>query len=187
MSISFPVCAPVFGAVTPTQGDVAELLVHLGCTDEVSSFECLLQNWDKKYSPGGTYPITVGNDGSVSMGRGVNCPAVLACSVEEIKALVNGAGGKYLRVLGRCWGEKLFRRLVTKTYENQKGEAIVKDLIDNYVGLSHVRGPGGIPPVEYILNGSWESDWANWTHGGMHACMLPMPRLLLPIFIFRML
>jgi len=28
---------------------------------------------------------------------------------------------------------------VTETYENQKGEAIVKDLIDTYVGLSHVR------------------------------------------------
>ncbi len=92
MSISFPVCALVFGGVTPAQGDVLELLVHLGCTDEVSSFECLLQNWDKKYSPGGTYPITVGNDGSVSMGRGVNCPAVLACTVEEIKGLVDAHG-----------------------------------------------------------------------------------------------
>jgi len=29
--------------------------------------------------------------------------------------------------------------VITKTYENQKGEAIVKDLIDYYVGLSHVR------------------------------------------------
>ena len=42
--------------------------------------------------------------------------------------------------LGRCWGERLFRKTVTKTYTSQKGEAIVKDLIDYYVGLSHTRG-----------------------------------------------
>jgi hypothetical protein len=45
----------------------------------------------------------------------------------------------YVRISGRCWGERLFRRVVTKTYENKKGEEIVKDLLDYYVGLSHVR------------------------------------------------
>ena len=45
----------------------------------------------------------------------------------------------YLRVSGRCWCEKLFRRVVTKTYSSQKGEAIVKDLLDYFAGLSHVR------------------------------------------------
>ena len=45
-----------------------------------------------------------------------------------------------MTVSGRCWGERLFRRVVTKTYENKKGEEIVKDLMDYYVGLSHVRG-----------------------------------------------
>jgi len=44
-----------------------------------------------------------------------------------------------VRISGRCWGERLFRRVVTKTYENKKGEEIVKDLLDYYVGLSHVR------------------------------------------------
>jgi hypothetical protein len=29
--------------------------------------------------------------------------------------------------------------VITKTYENQKGEDIIKDLVDYYVGLSHVR------------------------------------------------
>jgi hypothetical protein len=113
--------------------------MHLGATDEVSSFECLLQNFDKKYSPGGTYPINVGDDGSVSMGRGANDPLIATITVEEIKALSDSRSENYLRVLGRCWGERLFRRVVTKTYESQKGEAIVKDIIDNYVGLSHVR------------------------------------------------
>jgi len=139
MSVALPVCAVVFGSVTPPQSDVLELRVHLGCTDEVSSFECLLQNFDKKYSLGGSYPIDVGADGSVSVGRGSSCPLVATVTVEEIKAQSNAVGDNFLRVLGRCWGERLFRRVVTKTYENQKGEAIVKDIIDNYVGLSHVR------------------------------------------------
>ncbi len=139
MSLALPVCAVVFGAVTPPQSDVIELRVHLGCTDEVSSFECLLQNFDKKYSLGGSYPIDVGVDGNVSVGRGGNCPLIATVTVEEIKAQSNSESENYLRVLGRCWGERLFRRVVTKTYESQKGEAVVKDVIDNFVGLSHVR------------------------------------------------
>jgi len=139
LSVALPVCSLVFGSVTPPQSDVVELRVHLGATDEVSSFECLLQNFDKKYSQGGTYPINVGDDGSISMGRGVNNPLIATVTVEEIKALSDSLGESYLRVLGRCWGERLFRRVVTKTYENKKGEEIVKDVIDSYVGLSHVR------------------------------------------------
>jgi len=139
LSVALPVCALVFGTVTPPQSDVIELKAHLGVTDEVSSFDCLLQNFDKKYGPGGTYPINVGGDGSISIGRGANNPLIATITVEEIKALSDSRGENYLRVLGRCWGERLFRKVVTKTYENQKGEAIVKDLIDYYVGLSHVR------------------------------------------------
>ena len=139
MSVALPVCALVFGSVTPPQTDVLELRVNLGATKEVSSFNCLLQNFDKKYSPGGTYPITPGDDGSISVGRGVNCPLLATIKVEEIRAISMASQENYLRVLGRCWGEKLFRKVVTKTYENEKGEDIVKDLIDYYVGLSHVR------------------------------------------------
>ena len=139
MSVDLPVCAVVFGSVTPPQSDVLELKVHLGATKEVSSFNCLLQNFDKKYSPSGAYPINVGDDGSISIGRGVNTPLIATITVEEIQAVSNAVGENYMRVLGRCWGERLFRRVVTKTYENQKGEAIVKDLIDYFVGLSHVR------------------------------------------------
>ena len=67
MSVQTPVTAIVFGNVTPPQGDVVELKVHLGCTEEVSSFEVLLQNWNAKYSPDGTSPISVGMDGSISV------------------------------------------------------------------------------------------------------------------------
>lgn len=126
--------------MAPPQGDVTELFIHLGCTEEVSSFECLLQNWDKKYSPGGTYPIDVGVDGSVSLGRGTSVPLLVTVTVEEIRALSDSQGRHCLRVSGRCWGERLFRKVVTKTYEGVKGEAIVKDIVDTFVGLSHVRG-----------------------------------------------
>ena len=138
MSVEIPKMAIVFGSVTPTQGDIIDCRVHLGCTKEVSSFEILLQNWDKKYSPGGTSPITVGLDGHVNIGRGSNVPQIITLRVESVKC-ESTPTENYIRVSGRCWGEKLFRRVVTKTYSNQKGEAIVKDLLDYYVGLSHVR------------------------------------------------
>jgi hypothetical protein len=46
----------------------------------------------------------------------------------------------YITVSGRCWGERLFRYTVTKQYLTQKGEDIVKNLIDYYAGLNHNRG-----------------------------------------------
>jgi hypothetical protein len=133
-----PVAAIVFGSVTPPQGDVVELKVHLGCTREVSSFEALLQNWGGKYSQNGATPINVGVDGSISVGRGATCPLLMTCRVEGVK-YESTPVESYVRISGRCWGERLFRRVVTKTYENKKGEEIVKDLLDYYVGLSHVR------------------------------------------------
>jgi hypothetical protein len=138
VSVNAPVVAIVFGSVTPPQGDVIELKVHLGCTREVSSFEALLQNWGGKYSQNGASPISVGLDGSISLGRGATCPLLMTCRVESVK-YESTPVESYVRVSGRCWGERLFRRVVTKTYENKKGEEIVKDLLDYYVGLSHVR------------------------------------------------
>ena len=138
MSVDIPKVAIAFGAVSVPQGDVIDLRVHLGCTKEVSSFEVLLQNWNKKYSPNGSYPINVGMDGNISIGRGTNVPQTITCRVEAVK-YESTPTENYLRVSGRCWGERLFRRVVTKTYENKKGEEIVKDLLDYYVGLSHVR------------------------------------------------
>ena len=138
MSVQAPVVAIAFGTVTPLQGDVIELRMHLGCTNEVSSFEALLQNWSGKFSPSGTSPINVGVDGSLSVGRSASCPLLMTCRVESVK-YESTPVESYVRVSGRCWGERLFRRVVTKVYENKKGEEIVKDLLDYYVGLSHVR------------------------------------------------
>jgi hypothetical protein len=59
VSVQLPIVAVVFGDVTPPQGDVEQLRVHLGCTEEVSSFEAVLQNWNGKYSPSGTSPLSV--------------------------------------------------------------------------------------------------------------------------------
>jgi hypothetical protein len=115
------------------------LRVYLGCTKEVGSFEALLQNWNGKYSPNGAYPITVGLDGNISIGRAVTCPQIMTCRVENLR-YESTPTENFLRVSGRCWGERLFRRVVTKTYENKKGEEIIKDLLDYYIGLSHVRG-----------------------------------------------
>jgi hypothetical protein len=138
MSVEIPYVAITFGSVTPPQGDVIDLRVHLGCTKEVGSFEVLLQNWDKKYSPGGVYPINVGSDGHVDIGRGTDCPQIITTRTESVK-YESAPNENYVRVGGRCWGERLFRRVVTKTYEDKKGEEIVKDLLDNFAGLSHTR------------------------------------------------
>jgi hypothetical protein len=67
-----------------SQADVVELLVHLGCSKEVSSYDITLHNWNGKYSPNGAYPITVGLDGSISLGRAPNCPLLLTLRVEKI-------------------------------------------------------------------------------------------------------
>ncbi len=145
MSTATPSIALVFGAVMPPQNDVVEMLVHLGCSKEVSSYELTLHNHDGKYSPGGSTPITVGTDGSISVGRTPNCPLLMTLRVEKV-CYQSSPTESYITVSGRCWGERLFRRVVTATYSGMKGEEIVKDLMDYYAGLSHNRS--GIELVE---------------------------------------
>jgi len=142
VGVEIPKAVITFTNVSPPQEDIIEIKIHLGCTKEVSSFECKLQNWNGKYSPGGSFPINVGDTGGIGISRGSVPPAsapIISHRVENVE-YDSTPVENYVRVSGRCWGEKLFRRVVTKTYDNQKGEAIVKDLLDNYVGLSHVRG-----------------------------------------------
>jgi hypothetical protein len=138
MSQPIPKIVVSLGTVAPPQEDVINCRVHLGATKEVSNFELLLQNIGGKYSPEGTDPILVGQTGGIGIGRGENAPAVISLKVESVKYEA-GTQENYVRVSGRCWGVKLFDRVVTKAYYNKKGEYIVKDLLDNYVGLSHVR------------------------------------------------
>lgn len=145
MSVVAPTVAVVFGSVAPPQGDVVKLKVHLGATSEVGSFEVTLQNFGGKYSPNGASPLSVGVDGSLSLGRGTTCPLLMTCRLEGIK-YESSPVESYVHVSGRCWGERLFRRVITKTYTNTKGEDIIRDLLDYYVGLSHSRG--GVELVE---------------------------------------
>ena len=138
MSLEIPSVTVVFGDITVPQADIVMLNVHLGCTREISSFECQIQNFDGKYGPNGEHPISLGLDGSISIGRGTNCPLIATVRVEELIHRISPSEA-YLIVRGRCWGERLFRRTVTKKWENKKGEEIVKELIDYYAGLSHQR------------------------------------------------
>ncbi len=145
MSTASPSIALVFGAIAPPQADVVELLVHLGCSKEVSSYDITLHNHNGKYSPNGATPITVGMDGSISLGRTPNCPLLLTLRVEKVH-YQSSPTESYLTVSGRCWGERLFRRVVTATYSGMKGEEIIKDLMDYYAGLSHNRS--GVELIE---------------------------------------
>lgn len=147
-TIELPKPVIVFGSVFVSEKDVVECNVHLGATKEVSSFAVKLQNWGKKYSPSGWMPITVGATGGIGICRIPNNPNVLPLISLKVEKLEyeSSPTESYVRVSGRCWGEKLFRRTVTKIYANEKGEDIVKDLIINYVGLSHTRG--GVELIE---------------------------------------
>ena len=134
MSVSPPALTIALGSVGIPQVDVIEALVHFGATKEVSSWELHLQNWDGKYSPSGPYPLAVGQDGYICIGRGANVPQIITTRTESISYQVTPTEN-YVKVSGRCWGEKLFRRVVTKNYSTQKGEAIVKDLLDYFSGM----------------------------------------------------
>jgi hypothetical protein len=70
------------------QADILELAVHLGGTEEVSSFAYRLQNWNGKYSPSGS-PIALGEDGYIMLGRGANCPQLITTRNENMKFQTN--------------------------------------------------------------------------------------------------
>lgn len=141
-AVGLPVAVLSLGTVGVPPADIKEAFVHLGCSKEVSSFEVILHNWNGKYSPNGTYPILVGVTGGLGLCRAPNNPAnssLISVKVESVKYETDPTDS-LVRVSGRCWGEWLFRRVITKTYENVKGEEIIKDLIDSFTDLGHVRG-----------------------------------------------
>jgi len=93
------------------QNDILELTVHLGGTEEVSSFAYRLQNWNDKYSTAGS-PIALGEDGYIMLGRGANCPQLITTRNENMK-FHSTPTEHYVTVSGRDWGERLFREYVT--------------------------------------------------------------------------
>ena len=120
------------------QDDIVDCLVHLGGTNEVSSFRYRLQNWNGKYSVGIGDPIATGEDGYIEMGRVGSIPRLITTRNEHIKFLTSPTE-HFVEVSGRDWGEKLFRQNLSKIYVSEKGEDIVKDLLDYYSGLGHTR------------------------------------------------
>ena len=70
--------------VVPPAEDVIDCIVHLGATKEVSTFELRLQNWNKKYSPSGTYPILVGKTGGIGLGLGSYTPTIISLRIENV-------------------------------------------------------------------------------------------------------
>ena len=126
------------GAIVPPASDIIIGNVHLGCGNEVSSFEALLFNFDEKYM---TAPnkIERGMPIVVGIGRTPYTPTLLTGRIEELD-FEDDPVVHLLWLRGRCEGRQLFDRVATIRYENQKGEAMVKDLIDTYTSLSHNRG-----------------------------------------------
>jgi len=125
--------------LTPSDDlDVAELNVHLAVTEEVGSVNCLLQNYDAKY----TDQISVGDLIEVALSRtGETFLKVFKGRIDAVakRAEATPRGQQhYLRLRGRDLGAELFSRLVTKKYENKEGSEIVKDVLGSYTPLTSV-------------------------------------------------
>lgn len=118
--------------------DVAELNVHLAVTEEVGSVNCLIQNYDEKY----TDQISTGDLIEVAMSRtGESWTKVFKGRLDAVakRAEASLRGSQhYLRLRGRDLGAELFNRLVTKKYVNKEGSEIVKDVLANYTPLANV-------------------------------------------------
>jgi len=125
--------------LTPSDDlDVVELNLHLAVTEEVGSVNCLLQNFDAKY----TDQITAGDLIEVAMSRtGESWAKVFKGRIDAVakRAEASLRGPQhYLRLRGRDLGAELFNRLVTKKYVNKEGSEIVKDVLSNYTPLASV-------------------------------------------------
>jgi len=125
--------------LTPsTDLDVVELSVHLAVTEEVGSVNCLLQNYDARY----TDQITAGDLIEVALSRtGESWVKVFKGRLDAVakRAEASLRGPQhYLRLRGRDLGAELFNRLVTKKYVNTEGSEIVKDVLVNYTPLASV-------------------------------------------------
>jgi len=133
-----PAVELTFGSVVPADSEVVNTQVVLGCTEEMSSFSALLQNWDEKYSPGGTYPITKGLAATVKIGRGNVTPQLLTGRVELVRGIEDADGRHYLSLWGRSTYEHLLRRVVARTYANIRAELLVEDILETFTDLQHL-------------------------------------------------
>jgi len=118
--------------------DVIEATVYLAVTEEVGSFNLLLQNFGAAY----TDQITVGDLIEVAVTRGVDpYYKVIKGRIESVSKMAEASlrgMQHYLRLKGRDLGAELFNRLVTKRYVNQEGSVIVKDILSNFTSLESI-------------------------------------------------
>jgi len=125
--------------LTPSDDlDVVELNVHLAVTEEVGSVNCLIQNYEAKY----TNQIMAGDLIEVAMSRtGESWVKMFKGRIDAVakRAEASLRGPQhFLRFRGRDLGGELFNRLVTKKYVNKEGSEIVKDVLVNYAPLTSV-------------------------------------------------
>jgi len=139
--------------------DVIEATVYLAVAEEVGSVNCLLQNFEAKY----TDQISVGDLIEVAMTQGSDpYYKVFKGRIESIskiaEATLRGLQ-HYLRLKGRDLGAELFNRLVTKRYVNQEGSTIVKDVLSNFTlleGIGVESTSSTYAEEEYENKPAWE-------------------------------
>lgn len=125
--------------LTPSDDlDVVELNVHLAVTEEVGSVNCLLQNYEAKY----TDQIEAGDLIEIALSRtGDSWVKVFKGRIDAVAKLAEASlrgPQHYMRLRGRDLGAELFNRLVTEKYLNTEGSEIVKDVLANYTPLASV-------------------------------------------------
>ncbi|MEM1590229.1 MAG: hypothetical protein QW175_07415 [Candidatus Bathyarchaeia archaeon] len=119
------------------EGNCIDIKIHLGCTEEVDDFSATL--WNTDYFT--NRPLHVGMHVKIYGAREDGPLLKLFCGrCEKIRAVDRAGKGSTIVISGRSYGEELFRRNITKAFYNLKGEYIVKQLIENYTSLKHVRG-----------------------------------------------
>ena len=128
--------------------------IHLGCTNEVSSFDIMLDRGNVDY-PYTFLATGTGTDIEIYLGRGSNKPLLLTGQIDEIEYIdevVDFSFRNVCMIRGRCNGYQLFDRYwdgdliatvgtAYRNYTRTSGDAssMVAYLIDKYTSLSHLR------------------------------------------------
>jgi len=134
--------------------NVLDVVIHLGCTKETSSFEVVVNNsnpnyYEGQYSPGGAKEFTLASSITVKLKRGTitgSTKALITGKIENIEYADEAEEYGFRNVVyirGRCLGQDLFARKfngdLIAAAGSGKAETIVDYLIDNYTSLSHTR------------------------------------------------
>lgn len=148
--------------IEPDDEAILNMALHLGCTNEVSSFEIMIDRgnptYDQAMDPGEANALSTGLECDIYLGRGSNKPLLLTGQIDEIEYIDEVVDYSFRNVViirGRCKGHQLFGKhvdgdLIDLTnatdypqlnYNRIDGDAssILAYVIDNYTSLEHVR------------------------------------------------